>query len=401
MARAVLIRLCFMLALVGLLTGLGAARAEPMQAGAMRIGIHPDRTRFVVELPGPVEFQAFTQAEPYRVVLDLADIKVTRPLPPPGGLIGGVQLDGVSGPGSRLLLDTKGPFKVAAIAIYPPSAGLPHRLVLDLVEVAAAGFVAKPPPNRLSPREAGRAPAATNAPRPPAAKRPTAKPVIVLDPGHGGVDPGTVGVGGMHEKDLVLDYALELRRRLERTGRYRVVMTRERDIFLRLSERVDVARKTNAQLFISLHADSIGSAEFRGGAVYTLSETASDEEAAALAAKENKADLLGGVPLDDRDNQVTSILIDLEKRETMNYSARFTNLLLPELAERNVAMRPKPHRFAGFRVLKAPDVPSVLLELGYLSNRQDAQFVTSAAGRAAIVAAVVEAIDRYFTEKRN
>ena len=403
MASRMAIRLCFLLALLCGLPAVDGALAEPLSAGAVRIGIHPDRTRFVVELPRPVEFSIFTAAEPYRVVVDLEELGFAdgKALPAPAGLIGALKLDGQAGPGSRLVLGTKAPVRVAGASIYPPSAGLPYRLVLDLVEVTPASFVAKPPPARIEQRQAARPPAALPAPRPQPGKRPPTKPVIVIDAGHGGVDPGAVGIGGIFEKDLVLDYAVELRRRLEQTGRYRVVLTRDRDVFLRLQERVQVARKANAQLFLSLHADSIGSAEMRGGAVYTLSETASDEEAAALAAKENKADLIGGVPLDDRDSQVTSILIDLAQRETMNYSARFTNRLLPELARRNVTMRQKPHRFAGFRVLKAPDVPSILLELGYLSNREDAQFVTSNAGRAAITAAVVDAIDRYFAERRD
>jgi N-acetylmuramoyl-L-alanine amidase len=161
-----------------------------------------------------------------------------------------------------------------------------------------------------------------------------------------------------------------------------------------------MARAAGADLFISIHADSIANRRVRGGGIYTLSENASDKEAAALAAKENRADLIAGLNLKGHDDEVTSILIDLTQRETMNYSAKFATALVPELRQL-IHMRRKPHRFAGFVVLKAPDVPSVLIELGYLSNRRDERMLTSSKSRAAIAAAIARAVENYFKAQKS
>ncbi|RMD90371.1 MAG: N-acetylmuramoyl-L-alanine amidase, partial [Alphaproteobacteria bacterium] len=219
--------------------------------------------------------------------------------------------------------------------------------------------------------------------------------IIVVDAGHGGNDPGAPGVAGVPEKKITLDVAREAARQLEATGRYHALLTRDRDVYIGLRDRVAFARHHKADLFVSLHADSIKNRRVRGATVYTLSETASDAEAADLAARENKADILAGLDLDVEAPEVANILIDLAQRETMNYSARFANYLLPELKDR-VVLRRNSHRFAGFVVLKAPDVPSVLVEMGYMSNRDDARFLGSARGRKEIAAALVAAVDRYF-----
>src|SRR5690606_18852661 len=204
-------------------------------------------------------------------------------------------------------------------------------------------------------------------PRPEQVRR-----LIVIDAGHGGVDPGAISVTGMQEKVITLSAAKVIKEVLEKTGRYEVMLTRDRDIFLPLRQRFEIARRARADLFISLHADSFKTSDVRGASVYTLSERASDREAALLAAKENKADIIAGIDLQGEAPEVSSILIDLARRETMNYSAHFATLLVQELGEA-VMLRRNTHRFAGFMVLKAPDVPSVLLEMGYLSNPQDAK----------------------------
>ena len=221
---------------------------------------------------------------------------------------------------------------------------------------------------------------------------------MVLDPGHGGADPGTIGASGVYEKTVTLATAKELKKILIKSGSYRVVLTRNGDSFMRLSNRVAVARTAAADLFLSLHADAIKKRNVRGASVYTLSETASDAEAAALAAKENKADIIGGVGLEDESEEVTSILIDLVQRETMNLSAGFANLALPELGKHVKILR-NGHRFAGFAVLKAPDVPSVLVEMGYLSNRRDERMLANEKGRRPIAEALARAIDRYFAQQ--
>ena len=199
----------------------------------------------------------------------------------------------------------------------------------------------------------------------------------------------------MLEKDITLRTARTLKRRLERSGRYKVILTRDRDVFIRLRDRIAIARRHDADLFISLHADSIRRAGIRGLSVYTLSEKASDKEAAELADKENKADLIAGVDLSAETPEVTDILIDLAQRETMNESVRFAAELVQELRRVTTLLR-RTHRFAGFAVLKAPDIPSVLIEMGFLSNRQDERALRREGYRARIADSVAQAIDRYF-----
>lgn len=221
------------------------------------------------------------------------------------------------------------------------------------------------------------------------------KRIVAIDPGHGGVDPGTIGIGKTYEKHVTLALGRDVKRALEATGRYKVVMTRDRDIFLRLRQRVQVARDAGAELFISIHADSVANPKTRGLSVYTLSEKASDKEAAKLATKENKADLIAGIDLSAESADVTNILLDLAQRETMNQSALFAREVVGEL-KREVKLLRNTHRFAGFAVLKAPDMPSVLLEAGFLSNRQDERNLLSKNYRAKLANAVAKGVDRHF-----
>ncbi|MBU2091250.1 MAG: N-acetylmuramoyl-L-alanine amidase, partial [Alphaproteobacteria bacterium] len=224
------------------------------------------------------------------------------------------------------------------------------------------------------------------------------KRVVIIDPGHGGVDPGAIGVSGVYEKDLTLAMAKQLQDVLRRTGKYHVVLTRDRDIFLRLRERIAIARREGAELFLSLHADAIKNKDLRGLSVYSLSETASDSEAEALAQKENKADLIAGIDLSTESAEVTNILINLAQRETMNDSARFASMLLKELDPVTPLLR-SSHRFAGFAVLKAPDVPSVLVEMGFLSNRTDEANLRNRAYRDKMSQAIAKGINAFFAFK--
>ena len=228
-------------------------------------------------------------------------------------------------------------------------------------------------------------------PRPP----PHRLPVIAIDPGHGGKDPGTVGINGVLEKEVTLDVARRLRTHIERTGRYEVVLTRDDDVLISLRERMERARHADAALFISVHADSLGDSGFRGASVYTLSDQASDAEAARLAAKENRADVIAGTDLSAHDEVVAGILIDLAQRVTNNKSIEFADVLAGELADVTALVR-NTRRFAGFVVLKSPDVPSVLLELGYLSNPTDAANLARPEYRDQLARSTVRAIDRYF-----
>jgi N-acetylmuramoyl-L-alanine amidase len=224
-------------------------------------------------------------------------------------------------------------------------------------------------------------------------------PLVVLDAGHGGHDPGAISPeSGAREKDVTLAISRAIRDELVKTGRVRVALTRENDRFLVLHDRYGLARRMKADLFISIHADAAENREARGGTVYTLSEVASDREAQRLAARENKADVLNGVNLGKQDNEVSSILIDLTQRETMNVSAGFARLLLRE-ARPNMLLREDKHKFASFIVLKAPDTPSVLFETGYISNAKDAEFLASTEGQRKVAQSVSSAIQAHFARR--
>ena len=370
----------------------GSAGAAPSVTG-VRIGDHPQSTRFVLDLTEKVDFRVFTLPDPYRIVVDLPEMDWSIPQGVDGrGMIARYRF-GLFRPGtSRLVLDLTGPAQVKRSFMLVPQGPFGYRLVLDIETSSRGAFLAakssRPPP--------APSPSAPILSAPP--KRTDGRRVIVVDAGHGGVDPGAISRDGMHEKSVTVRAARALRDALKKRGRYHVVLTRDRDIFLPLRERVEVGRRAGADLFISLHADSIANRSIRGATVYTLSETASDKEAAALARKENQADVIAGLDLDGEDALLKEILIDLAQRETMNYSVDFAGMLIPEM-ERKVLMRTNSHRFAGFRVLKAPDVPSVLIEMGYMSNSQDAGFLRSEAGTRKIAEAVAAAVDTYFARR--
>lgn len=225
------------------------------------------------------------------------------------------------------------------------------------------------------------------------------KPVIIVDAGHGGQDPGTEGHAGTWEKDITLRYALALEQALLKTGRYRVALTRRDDRYLLLRDRVKRARAAHGDLFISLHADSAPSREASGLSVYTISEKASDAESEALAAQANKADVIGGMDLSDASEDVAGILIDLAERETRAKSAEFAELAVGNLG-REVELLSNTHRFAGFAVLKAPDIPSVLIELGFLTNAREERQIKSRSYEVRIVRSIAQAIDDYFTQRK-
>jgi len=236
------------------------------------------------------------------------------------------------------------------------------------------------------------------APPPPAesvAKARDGVPVIVIDPGHGGVDPGATGVSGVYEKHITLAMARDLKAALEKSGRYRVHLTRDRDVFIRLRDRVAIARQYGADLFISLHADAVQNPQIRGLSVYTLSQNASDSEAQALAEKENKADLIAGIDLSHESADVAGILIDLAQRETMNRSAGFAGEVVDEVGQ-EMDLLGNTHRFAGFAVLKAPDVPAILVEMGYLSNEYEEKQLRQPAYRGRLAKSIAKAVERFF-----
>jgi len=375
----------------------------------VRIGKYPERTRIVLDIDRAVKFDVFTLPAPYRVVVNLPEVAWTfdnRGAQENKGLLTRMRY-GLFSPGtSRMVFDVTGPVKVKNSFMLKPVGSGPWRFVLDLAPASETEFLETLAAQREKARKSldklvasiGTAnPPATGSPAPQVPRKPKipGKRIIAIDAGHGGVDPGTIGIGKTYEKKVTLAMARDLRTALEATGRYKVVLTRNRDVFLRLRDRVNIARRAGAELFLSIHADSVSNRKTRGLSVYTLSERASDKESAKLAAKENKADLIAGIDLSTESLVVSNILLDLAQRETMNQSARFAQELV-EALRRKVKLLPNSHRFAGFAVLKAPDMPSILIEAGFLSNRQDERNLLNRAYRKKMAAAMVEGIDRHF-----
>ena len=377
--------------------GAPAATAPPRVTG-VRFGEHPDMTRIVLDLSDRVDYRIFFVPDPYRVVIDLPDVAWEAQPPKEDksvGVIKGYRYGQFTAGTWRVVLDVASPVALKQVQLLEPREGHQYRLVVDLAPSTREAFMAEVKRTAA----AAAAPAAALAPPPQPQARP-GKKVVVLDPGHGGVDPGAQGRSGVYEKFVTLAMAAELKRQLEATGRYQVVLTRDHDIFLPLRQRIALARAANASLFVSLHADTIDDPGIRGLSVYTLSETASDKEAAALATSENKADVIAGVDLTNESPEVTNILIDLAQRETMNLSANFAEFAVADLS-REVKLLGKTHRFAGFAVLKAPDVPSVLVELGYLSNPDEERQLRDPRYRSRLAAALVKSVDRYFGWKET
>ena len=377
-------------------------RAEATAVRDIRVATHGGSTRVVIDLNRRVSFRHLSLGEPPRLAIDLPEVAWEVPRTNGRravGLVKGLRF-GRFRPGvSRIVLDVARPFEIIKVFELPPGDGQGHRIVTDLVALqeppphaTVNGVVAPPAP--VDQRQA----ALVVVPPPP--KQPPPAPVrrlLVIDPGHGGIDPGAIGSGGGYEKDIVLAMALELRRQLEATGRYRVIMTRDADHIVRLRDRLQVARESQGELFLSLHADSLVKApEVRGASVYTLSEQASNEEAARLASKENRADILAGIDLSDQEDIVTEILIDLAQRDANNKSIRLAELLVNELRAVSKMARQRRSQ-AGFVVLKSPDMPSVLIELGYLSNAADEQALREPDHLVGLAGAMVRAIDQYFT----
>ena len=238
---------------------------------------------------------------------------------------------------------------------------------------------------------------ANPAPRGATARRPAHQaPVVMLDPGHGGKDPGAIGVSGTYEKHVSLAAALELKRQLSAGGRYRVELTRARDVFIPLEDRVACAQAHGASLFVSMHADALNDHAVRGASVYTLANTASDAQTAALAQRENSADRFIGPSWHGVSPAVARILASLVRQETMRGSGRLAHDLVDSL-DRDLAMLPNPDRHAGFVVLQSADIPSVLVEMGFMSNPSDEALLREADHRVLVARAMKRAVDAYFT----
>jgi len=377
-------------------------------ASDVRVAGDDKQTRFILDLDQKIDARAFVLGDPYRVVVDIP--QVTFKLPSDAGstgrgLIRAFRYGLVMPGGSRLVFDLTGPAKIEKSYVMDAANGQPARLVVELVAVERAAFKSTQPVEEkpaLRPgivREASAAPAETTGTA-NSAKSADPRPVIVIDPGHGGLDNGTQAPTGESEKTIVLDFAKALRDRIEKGGKFRVVMTRDDDTFIPLGDRVKIARANTAALFVSIHADALPKREgdAQGATIYTLSDKASDAEAEKLAEAENKADAIAGINLTEEPADVADILIDLTQRETRTFSSRFAHILANEM--KTVArMHKRPLKSAGFRVLKAHDVPSVLVELGYVSNKADLQHLVSESWRSRTVGSVAQAVDAFLGKR--
>ena len=419
--------------------GREAMAQADLAVNSLRLGTHPEKTRMVIELSRQSEFRAFLLQNPPRIVIDLPafDWRASQPSLPPGSLVTAIR-NGVLQPGiSRIVVQTERQVTLKSAFFLPAGPSIPDRVVIDfsvappgynpaaermfgslgsgapafqldplsppanapsvVAKPQGGGYLTLPPTATPQPETAAAPPIPERAPSRPSAGN-GYKPLIVIDPGHGGEDPGAIGANGKREKDVTLAAARDLKDMLEETGRYRVHLTRTSDVFIKLQDRVAIGRKKGADLFISLHADSIDKPGVRGASIYTLSNKASDAQTAKLAARENRADLIAGVDLSHEDKEVANILIDLAMRDTMNQSKFFANTVVKKTQAQGIEMLEKPHRFAGFAVLKAPDVPSVLIEMGFMSNRQEVSKLSSPEYRRKIARGIVAGIDAYFAK---
>lgn len=429
-------------------------QAKALSVDDLRFGEHPGKTRLVLDLSDVTEFRSFVLREPDRLVIDLPsfDWQVESLS---GPIDSGIQevRHGPLEPGfSRIVIDLKQSAHIRSAFLLSRTGDKPPRLVIDFTSTETSALTATatektqyfgtlkiaksenaspesnisapfdqtlntilanspPQPTRkavsphtqtsdsismvIPPRKpAGRTLASSSGAIKP--KPPLRKKIIIVDAGHGGRDPGAVGPSGILEKNITLSAARELKKQLEATGRYSVKLTRNSNHYIKLYERVNFARKNKGDLFVSLHADSIGKSNVRGASIYTLSNKASDVQTAKLAARENQSDLIAGVDLTHEDKDVANILLDLAMRDTMNQAKFFANTAVDFLKHGGIRILERPHRYAGFAVLKAPDVPSVLIELGFLSNHKEARLLATPSYQKKIVSGIVKSIDAYF-----
>lgn len=284
----------------------------------------------------------------------------------------------------QVILDLHTPFSIKKHFVLPPKNNI-YRLVVDIEQQGGS----KELDQYLSSLEEH-----VNIPIPKLKE--VRKPLIAIDAGHGGHDPGTTGYHGTVEKNVTLAYAFELKSVLEDSGKYKAILTRQGDVYVPLKMRVEIARNAGADMFVSIHADAHNNRMMKGFSVYTLSETASDKEAEALAQKENKAGLLDNMDVEKDTQDVAELIIDLVQRETKNLSADFAENIIHEIRHETEVLNMNPHRFAGFRVLTAPEIPSVLIELGYLSNKKEETMLLLPSHKKKLAEAIVRSINNHF-----
>ncbi len=412
--------------------------ASALDVSGIRFGTHADKQRIVIELSKSAPFKAYVLDNPSRIIVDLPDFKwkVGTIQKPVKSSIADIRHGNLGKNQSRIVLQGNSGISILSSFILPKDFGQPNRIVIDFKSFGSSAPVASkgarpysastvqnlaakfPPPVTPPKPEKAKAVAVHEAvkssrdlheeafsyrdmPDLKQASKPkiSQKPLVIIDPGHGGQDPGARAANGAYEKTIVLAVAMELKKQLLDSGQYRVQMTRDTDVFIPLKERVKFARRNGGDLFISLHADSMANSTVSGASVYTLSDTASDKEAEKLAERENKSDAIAGVNLSGQDNDVANILIDLASRDTMNQSRYLANTVVSTLPGKGVEMLSrKPHRSAGFAVLKAMDIPSILVEMGYLTNLNEAMKLSTKEYRVKVAKGLKSSVDAYFTK---
>lgn len=348
----------------------------------VRIGQQNDGIRIVLDGAEKFDYDAFLLSSPNRLVIDVKNASLpTTPKVTPNKIISGFRVGDLANvKGKRLVFTLNSDVNIKKkFAIEPNAAQKNWRLVLD---VSTQGF------NLPSGNVSTKATTTNNARR---------QKIVVLDPGHGGKDPGAIGRSfKTYEKNITLSMGQELKKQLESKG-FKVYMTRSTDIFIPLRKRVDIARSYHADLFISLHADSTVNRKAQGLSIYTLSENASDKEAAALAERENKADIIDGMDFSDNSPEINDVLISLSQNDSRNKSSKFAGYVVDDI-KKQVTLVSNAHKFAGFAVLKAPDIPSVLLEMGYLSNYTEEKYLRQPNYRKKIAESITRAVVKYFKD---
>ena len=364
----------------------------------LRIGQGSGSFRLVFDADSKFNYKAFLLSEPRRLVVDVYDSDVSSVVEnyrDKTNLVSHIRVGSIDGVSKRIAMDLQQPVVITKAFMLPPQSKFGWRFVVDVEAVSEYKFNSKVGSRHAFDSDASVKKVSSSKNNSKVIAAPKSKKIIVLDPGHGGKDPGAIGYSGVYEKNITLAMAKELKKILDKEGRYKVYLTRSTDIFIPLRERVKIARKYDADLFISIHADSAVNRSATGLSVYTLSERASDKEAEALAERENKADVIAGLDLLEHSKEVSDILINLAQRETLNRSSEFASFMVQEM-RKSVKLVANTHRFAGFAVLKAPDIPAVLLELGYLSNRSEERQLKQSSYRKKLAVSTSKAIKKYF-----
>ncbi len=381
-----------------------ASASMALEVESLRLWPAPDNTRIVLDLSGPVRYHVFRMTAPDRVVVDLQGAAAPRRLPPAPSA--SQQVAGIRGARRnshdyRVVFDLKRAVEVRD-SLLPPNGEYGHRLVIDLVD---KGRPAPSPSSRSSPGALPEPATLVDLPAPPLAPERAVPPdddtrpiVVAIDPGHGGEDPGALGRRGTREKDVVLQMARRLAKLINAERGMRAVLTRDGDYYVGLRERMRKARAHKADLFVSIHADAFRNASVKGSSVYVLSQRGASSEAARwLAERENAADLVGGVTLDDKDDVLKSVLLDLSQTAAMEASINVADRVLRELRGVGQVHR-KSVQYAGFMVLKSPDVPSILVETAFISNPNEEQRLRNEQYQNRIARAVLAGIRSYFRE---